>query len=45
LRGKGLGERANRYAMVIEDNKVTHLAVEEPGAFDVSSAESVLAAL
>jgi peroxiredoxin len=45
LRGKGLGERANRYAMIIDDNKVTHLAVEEPGAFDVSSAESVLAAL
>ncbi|WP_339780219.1 peroxiredoxin [uncultured Thalassospira sp.] len=45
LRGKGLGERANRYAMIIDDNKVTHLAIEEPGAFDVSSAESVLAAL
>ncbi len=45
LRGKGLGERADRYVMVIEDNKVTHLAVEEAGAFEVSSAEAVLEAL
>ncbi|MFV1851527.1 MAG: peroxiredoxin [Thalassospira sp.] len=42
LTGRGLGKRANRFAMIVEDGKVTHLAVEEPGAFDVSSAESVL---
>jgi len=31
--------------MVIDDGTVTHLAVEEAGAFDVSSAESVLSVL
>lgn len=42
LTGRGLGKRANRFAMVVENGKVTHLAVEEPGAFEVSSAEAVL---
>jgi peroxiredoxin len=28
--------------MIVEDGKIPHLAVEEPGAFDVSSAEAVL---
>ena len=41
----GMGERSQRYAMVIEDGKVTHLFVEEPGAFEVSSAEHVLSKL
>ncbi|MDX5361202.1 MAG: peroxiredoxin [Alphaproteobacteria bacterium] len=43
--GFGMGTRSKRYAMVVKDGKVTHLAVEEPGEFKVSSAESVLGAL
>ena len=45
LTARGLGIRSQRYAMVVRDGKVAHLAVEAPGAFDVSKAESVLAAL
>lgn len=45
LVARGLGVRSQRYALVAEDGKVTHLAVEEPGGFDVSRAEAVLAAL
>ncbi|MGO1120233.1 peroxiredoxin [Rhodovibrionaceae bacterium A322] len=41
----GMGKRAQRFAMVVEDGTVTVLNVEEPGAFEVSSAEAVLAAL
>ncbi|WP_193367334.1 peroxiredoxin [Pelagibius marinus] len=43
--GVGLGIRAQRFAMVVEDGVVKTLNVEEPGAFEVSSAESMLAAL
>lgn len=45
LTARGLGIRAQRFVLVAEDGRVTHLAVEEPGGFDVSKAESVLAAL
>jgi peroxiredoxin len=45
LTARGLGIRSQRYAMVVRDGKVEHLAVEKPGDFDVSKAESVLAAL
>ena len=45
LTARGLGMRSQRYAMVVEDGRVTHLAVEGPGEFEVSKAESVLAAL
>ena len=45
LTARGLGVRSQRYALVAEDGKVTHLAVEPPGGFDVSRAESVLSAL
>lgn len=45
LVGRGLGMRSQRFAMVIDDMKVTHLAVEAPGDFDVSRAEAVLAVL
>lgn len=41
----GLGVRGQRFAMVVDDGTVTHLAVEAPGAFDVSSAEAILKAL
>ena len=43
--GFGLGTRSQRYAMVIDDGVVTKLAVEAPGAFEVSSAEAILADL
>lgn len=45
LTARGLGVRAQRFALVAEDGKLTHLAVEQPGGFDASKAESVLAAL
>ncbi|MGP1253743.1 MAG: peroxiredoxin [Kiloniellales bacterium] len=41
----GLGTRSQRYAMVVKDGTVAALHVEEPGAFEVSSAEAVLKAL
>ena len=41
----GLGTRSQRFAMIVDDGKVTGLFVEEPGAFDVSSAEYVLGQL
>lgn len=43
--GYGLGTRGQRFALIAEDGKVTHLAVEAPGKFEVSSAEAVLEAL
>ncbi len=45
LTARGLGVRSQRFALVAKDKVVTHLAVEAPGDFDVSSAETVLAAL
>ena len=45
LSARGLGVRSSRYAMVVEDGIVTVLNVEEPGGFEVSSAEAVLEAL
>lgn len=45
LLARGLGMRAQRFALVAEDRKVTMLAVEQPGDFDVSRAEAVLAKL
>ena len=43
--GFGLGQRSQRYAMIVEDGTVTTLAVEAPGEFEVSKAESILEAL
>ena len=40
--GFGLGQRSQRYAMIVDDGVVTKLAVEAPGALDVSKAESIL---
>jgi peroxiredoxin (alkyl hydroperoxide reductase subunit C) len=45
LNARGMGVRSQRYALVAQDGKVTHLAVEAPGGFEVSKAESILAAL
>ncbi len=43
--GYGMGIRASRYAMVVDDGVVKALNVEAPGAFEVSSAESIMKAL
>ncbi len=37
--------RSQRFAMIVNDGTVEKVMVEEAGAFDVSSAESVLANL
>jgi peroxiredoxin len=43
--GYGMGTRSQRYAMIIDRGVVKALNVEAPGAFEVSSAESMLKAL
>jgi len=45
LVARGMGVRSQRFALVAQDGVVTHLAVEEPGGFDVSRAEAVLESL
>ena len=45
LTARGLGVRSQRFALVAKDKVVTHLAIEAPGDFDVSRAETVLEAL
>jgi glutaredoxin/glutathione-dependent peroxiredoxin len=45
LTARGMGVRSQRYALVAQDGKVTHIAVEAPGGFEVSKAESILAHL
>jgi peroxiredoxin len=41
----GMGKRSQRFALVADDGVVTHLFIEAPGEFRVSSAESVLSSL
>lgn len=43
--GFGMGIRGQRFAIIVDDGVATHVAVEEAGKFEVSSAESVLANL
>lgn len=38
----GLGERSQRYSMIVDNGVVTELNVEAPGEFKVSSAEHLL---
>lgn len=38
----GMGQRSKRYSMVVNDGVVESLNVEEPGAFEVSSADYML---
>lgn len=38
----GMGKRGQRYSMVVNDGVVEQLHVEEPGAFNVSSADYML---
>ena len=42
--GDVMAERAQRCALVVEDGTITHVFIEEPGMFEVSSADHVLAA-
>ena len=42
LVGRGMGVRSQRFALVAQDGKVTHLAIEPAGQFGISSAEDVL---
>ncbi len=41
----GMGERSQRYSMIVNDGVVEQLNVEAPGAFEVSSAEHLLGAI
>ena len=40
--GCGMGARAKRFGMIVEDGTVSHLAIEAPGEIKVSSAEAIL---
>jgi glutaredoxin/glutathione-dependent peroxiredoxin len=40
--GYGLGTRSQRFALYAENGVVKSLAIEKPGAFEVSSAEAML---
>jgi glutaredoxin/glutathione-dependent peroxiredoxin len=41
----GMGKRSQRYSMIVEDGVVKSLNVEAPGAFEVSSADHMMALL
>ena len=41
----GMGERSQRYSMIVDNGVVKTLNVEQPGAFEVSSAEYMLGQL
>ena len=43
--GFGLGQRGQRFSMVVNDGVVEKLFVEAPGEFNVSSAEHMLESL
>lgn len=41
LSALGLGVRSQRYAMIVTDGRVEHIAVEQGGSFEVSSGEAL----
>ena len=41
----GMGMRSQRFAIIVDDGVASHVAVEDAGKFEVSSAEAVLANL
>ena len=45
LTERGFGMRSDRYAMIVDDGVVTMLNREAPGKFEVSDADTILAAL
>lgn len=42
---RGMGRRSQRYALLVDDGVVRHLAVDAPGKFEASDAQSMLAVL
>jgi len=42
---RGLGIRSQRYSMIVDNGKISHLNVEEGPTYEVSSAERILAQL
>ena len=42
---EGMGTRTQRYSMLVEDGVIKALNVEQPGQYEVSSAEAMLRAL
>ena len=40
--GFGMGLRGERFAIIVDDGVASHVAVEAPGSFEVSSAEAIL---
>ncbi len=40
--GFGMGMRGQRFAIVVDDGVAAHVAIEAPGQFEVSKAESIL---
>ena len=45
LSRNGMGMRSQRYSMLVDNGVVKALNVEQPGQFDVSSAEAMIKAL
>ncbi|SUE62963.1 peroxiredoxin [Roseomonas gilardii] len=45
LGARGMGVRCQRFALIARDGRVEHVGIEAPGAFEVSKAETILAAL
>ena len=43
LTGRGLGVRCQRFAMVVDNGLVRSIKIEEPGKFEVSDADTMLA--
>ena len=42
LNARGLGTRCQRFSMLVKDGVVQSLNIEEPGKFEVSSADTML---
>jgi peroxiredoxin len=45
MSAKGFGVRCRRFSMVVEDGTVKSLQIDEPGAFEITSAEAMLGEL
>jgi peroxiredoxin len=41
----GMGMRGQRFAIIVDNGVASHVAVEQPGKFEVSKADAILAAL
>ena len=39
---RGLGIRSQRFSMIVDDGKITHLNIEDGPTYEVSSAEKIL---